>query len=81
MLNNATFTTIDRQNDGRQPSSSCAILYGGPWWYDNSCGYSDLNGEYVMGGKGLSASHGLMWYRWKGNDYSIKVSKMMIRKM
>ncbi|CAG2213475.1 Techylectin-5B,Ficolin-2,Fibroleukin,Fibrinogen-like protein 1,Ficolin-1,Angiopoietin-4 [Mytilus edulis] len=81
LANNVKFTTADRQNDGRPKGVNCAKgYYGGPWWYDYNCGYSDLNGEYVNGGKGLKSGNGLVWNHWKGFSYSMKVTKMMIRK-
>ncbi|XP_076071411.1 fibrinogen C domain-containing protein 1-like [Mytilus galloprovincialis] len=81
LANNMKYTTADRQNDGRQKGKNCAFNhYGGPWWYPTDCGYSDLNGEYVNGGKGLSAGKGVIWNGWRGFSYSMKVTKMMIRK-
>ncbi|CAG2246293.1 Ficolin-2,Fibrinogen-like protein A [Mytilus edulis] len=71
----------DRQNDGDGKGNNCAKNhYGGPWWYSYSCGYSDLNGEYVKGGKGVSGGKGVIWSGWKTFSYSMKVTKMMIRK-
>ncbi|XP_063416435.1 fibrinogen-like protein 1 [Mytilus trossulus] len=81
LANNVKFTTADRQNDGRPNGANCATdHYGGPWWYNYGCGLSDLNGEYVNGGKGLPSGHGLFWNGWKGVSYSMKVTKLMIRK-
>lgn len=74
---NMNFTTADRQNDGRPQSGNCANLRGGPWWYLHGCGYSDLNGEYVNGGKSISSGTGLFWSSWKPYSYSMKITKMM----
>ncbi|CAC5381890.1 unnamed protein product [Mytilus coruscus] len=81
LANKMKFTTADRQNDNRGKGGNCALdHYGGPWWYPYNCGGSDLNGEYVKGGKGLSSGKGVIWRGWKGFSYSMKVTKMMIRK-
>lgn len=81
LANNMKFTTADRQNDNRKKGNNCALdHYEGPWWYPGDCGYSDLNGEYVNGGKGLSGGKGVIWNGWKTFSYSMKVTKMMIRK-
>ncbi|XP_071127531.1 angiopoietin-related protein 7-like [Mytilus edulis] len=81
LANNMQFTTADRQNDGRGKGDNCAKdNYGGPWWYTSMCGSSDLNGEYVNVGKGVSDGKGVVWSGWKGWDYSMKVTKMMMNK-
>ncbi|VDH90821.1 Hypothetical predicted protein [Mytilus galloprovincialis] len=81
LANNMQFTTADRQNDGRGKGFNCAKdNYGGPWWYTSMCGSSDLNGEYVNVGKGVSDGKGVVWNGWKGWDYSMKVTKMMMNK-
>ncbi|CAC5383683.1 unnamed protein product [Mytilus coruscus] len=68
--NNASFTTVDRKNVGRD--TSCAIVNDGPWWYRGSCALSDLNGEYVIGGRGLPLGQSLFWNDWKGPSYSLR---------
>ncbi|CAC5373778.1 Fibrinogen-like protein A,Ryncolin-4,Angiopoietin-related protein 7,Angiopoietin-related protein 1,Ficolin-3,Ficolin-1-B,Ficolin-2,Ryncolin-1,Tenascin-R,Fibrinogen-like protein 1,Tenascin-X,Fibrinogen C domain-containing protein 1-A,Tenascin-N,Ryncolin-3,Fibrinogen C domain-containing protein 1,Ryncolin-2,Techylectin-5B,Angiopoietin-related protein 2,Microfibril-associated glycoprotein 4,Ficolin-1-A,Ficolin-1,Fibrinogen C domain-containing protein 1-B,Angiopoietin-4 [Mytilus coruscus] len=80
LANNEQFATVDRDND-KYPGSCTRNSRGGPWWYRNHCGYSGLNGEYVKGGRGLKRAHGIIWEGWKGFEYSMKVSKMMIRKI
>lgn len=76
------FSTTDNNNDGRRPEVGCTSKkhYGGVWWFPVSCGYSDLNGEYKRGGRGLSAGQGLIWQGWKGFSYSLKGTQMMIRR-
>lgn len=76
------FSTTDNNNDGRRPEVGCTSKkhYGGVWWFPVDCGYSDLNGEYKRGGRGLSAGQGLIWQGWKGFSYSLKGTQMMIRR-
>lgn len=38
------FTTLDRDNDGRN-GENCANTYGGPWWH-YKCSLCSLNGRY-----------------------------------
>ncbi|CAC5374238.1 Fibrinogen-like protein A,Ryncolin-4,Angiopoietin-related protein 7,Angiopoietin-related protein 1,Ficolin-1-B,Techylectin-5A,Ficolin-2,Ryncolin-1,Tenascin-R,Fibrinogen-like protein 1,Angiopoietin-1,Tenascin-X,Fibrinogen C domain-containing protein 1-A,Tenascin-N,Ryncolin-3,Tenascin,Fibroleukin,Fibrinogen C domain-containing protein 1,Ryncolin-2,Angiopoietin-related protein 6,Techylectin-5B,Angiopoietin-related protein 2,Angiopoietin-2,Microfibril-associated glycoprotein 4,Fibrinogen alpha chain,Ficolin-1- len=81
LANNVQFTTDDRDNDGYINNCAHNTTYGGPWWYRYDCGYSDLNGEYIKGGIGLNSGSGVIWNGWKEFTYSLKVSKMMIRKI
>ena len=88
--NNTMFTTIDRQNDGREAKYNCAKQYGGPWWYPRYCGGSDLNGQYYQGGRPprYPSGIGVKWSSFRSGvflvdasmDYSLKDTKMMIRR-
>lgn len=78
--NKQQFSTSDNNNDGRVHSCTFRTMYGGVWWFPPGCGYSDLNGEYQRGGRGLPAGHGLTWDGWKGLSYSLKGTHMMIRR-
>lgn len=71
------FSTKDRDND---PSSDkCAVDFLGAWWY-NDCQRSNLNGQYLSFGSHTSSDHGIEWFTFTGPAYSLKSSKMMIRK-
>ncbi|CAG2196206.1 unnamed protein product [Mytilus edulis] len=79
--NGQAFTTKDKDNDpwkDRHYKNNCGILRQGSWWYTN-CGFSGLNGLYTEGGKG--SYNGIYWYHWKNNQYSMKSSSMMIRRL
>ncbi|CAH3142167.1 unnamed protein product [Porites lobata] len=69
------FSTKDQDNDNW--SKHCAQNFKGAWWHD-SCLYSNLNGPYHHGK--ISTSYiGVIWYHWKGADYSLKRAEMKIR--
>nr|XP_022314587.1 ficolin-2-like [Crassostrea virginica] len=70
--NGMKFTTYDRDND--MSPSNCAVSFKGAWWH-RSCHYSNLNGLY-----GMNTSKGIIWFHWKGYNYSLKQTKMMVRK-
>uniref|UniRef100_A0A1Q3FQF3 Putative ficolin n=1 Tax=Culex tarsalis TaxID=7177 RepID=A0A1Q3FQF3_CULTA len=70
------FSTMDRDNDSHE-TANCATVYSGAWWH-GKCHSSNLNGLYL---KGVTKSYanGMCWKGFKGHNYSLKVSKMMIR--
>ncbi|XP_035670236.1 microfibril-associated glycoprotein 4-like [Branchiostoma floridae] len=76
--NGYRFTTVDRDNDVWP--SHCSQRYGqGGWWF-RSCSHSYLNGRYLGNcGSSCSTWQGLMWYNWRGSDYSLKSVSMKIR--
>ena len=47
-------------------------------WLIFSCGRSNLNGVRYTDPKPPSRAHGIMWYHWLGDHYSLKSSTMMI---
>ena len=65
------FSTRDQDNDAQ--SGSCAVTYKGGWWYGN-CHQANLNGQYSKRG-----SDGVVWYHWKGWEYSLRFTEMKIR--
>ena len=69
------FSTKDQDNDSS--SVNCAVKYKGGWWYGD-CHYSGLNGLYHHGQHSSSAD-GVIWYHWKGWNYSAKRAEMKIR--
>ena len=71
------FSTNDRDND--IIPESCAVLYKGAWWY-KECHYSNLNGAYLFG-RITSFADGVIWYEWKGHYYSLKSTRLMIKKL
>jgi hypothetical protein len=78
-VNNAPFSSKDNDNDfSTSLSVNCAAERRGGWWYrGNSCGTSNLNGEYLAGKHG-SSRRGIYWHYFKGSTYSLKTSQMML---
>ena len=73
--NGGKFSTKDRDRDFK--SGSCAAQYQGAWWY-KSCHQSNLNGRYLFGPHGATAT-GVNWYHFKGHNHSLKRTEMKIR--
>ncbi|XP_061386663.1 ficolin-2-like [Musca vetustissima] len=69
------FSTKDHDND--ESSSNCAVKYTGAWWYEK-CHDSNLNGSYLRG-KNTKSGQGVVWYQFKGSDYSFKFVEMILR--
>ena len=70
--NGQKFSTPDRDND--VTSTHCAVY--GPWWH-KSCYYSLLTGKYHTSGR--PRTYGIIWFNWKGWNYSLLVADMKIR--
>ncbi|CAG2196644.1 unnamed protein product [Mytilus edulis] len=76
--NGNSFSTKDSDNDNH-PTNHCATSYLGAWWF-NRCVTSDLNGQYFL--MTPDAAHrGVYWRLWKGINYSLKGSLMMMRRV
>ncbi|XP_035788010.1 ficolin-1-like [Anopheles albimanus] len=74
---NESFSTYDRDNS--KAHFNCAAKFGGAWWFYR-CHKSNLNGDYLRGKLPESQdSKGIMWNSFRGSQYSLKSSKMMIR--
>ncbi|XP_039147332.1 uncharacterized protein LOC6739559 isoform X1 [Drosophila simulans] len=73
--NNSPFSTYNKDND--RSSLNCASMLKGGWWW-KSCGRG-LNGLYLHDPQDITARQGIVWFRWRGWDYTLKKSKMMIR--
>ncbi|XP_046736625.1 uncharacterized protein LOC124405626 isoform X2 [Diprion similis] len=73
--NNSPFSTYNRDND--RSSLNCASMLKGGWWW-KSCGRG-LNGLYLNDPQDLTARQGIVWFRWRGWDYTLKKALMMIK--
>ena len=70
------FSTKDQNND--MWNRGCATSFKGDWWY-KACHDSNLNGMY-LGGNHTTFADGIEWRAWTGYYYSLKSTKMMIRR-
>lgn len=70
------FSTFDHDVLGH----GCARLYVGAWWYDQ-CQRSNLNGQYLEGGRfeAKLSGRGITWMSWRGYDYGYKSVQLLIR--
>ena len=74
--NGMMFSTKDKDNDINQ--NSCAQIYKGAWWFTR-CHSSNLNGKY-LGGQHSNFANGIIWNTWTGGFYSLKSTRMMIKR-
>ncbi|CAG2054531.1 unnamed protein product, partial [Timema podura] len=87
--NNSPFSTYNRSVVNRETESdlsawdndrsslNCASMLKGGWWW-KSCGRG-LNGLYLNDPQDLTARQGIVWFRWRGWDYTLKKAVMMIK--
>lgn len=68
------FSTHDR--DSTTYGDGCATVFHGAWWY-NRCHHSNLNGAYGS----TAFGKGVVWFPWLGQQYSLKISEMKIRRI
>ena len=77
-LNGMKFSTRDNEND-KSGDYNCADYYNGAWWF-NACFRPHLNGRYYTNPTEAAAWHGIIWYDWKGDSYSLKFTEMKTRR-
>jgi ficolin len=77
--NGRHFSTFDMDRD--RTGWNCAIQDHGGWWY-RGCAYANLNGEYITPGtkRPLRNEGGMIYRPFKGRE-SLKVSKIMFRRV
>ena len=68
---------LTKDHRGTGASARCPVAHKGAWWY-NSCHDSNLNGQYIRGNH-TSYADGVNWRQWKGYQYSLKTTIMMIK--
>ncbi|KAG0717566.1 Ficolin-2 [Chionoecetes opilio] len=69
------FSTHDQDNDTY--GNNCAVQFRGAWWY-RACHHANLNG-YQHQGNHSSFADGINWHAWRGYNYSLRRTSMMIR--
>ncbi|XP_032810862.1 angiopoietin-2-like [Petromyzon marinus] len=75
-MGNPEFSTRDVDNDAC--ACKCSQMSSGGWWFD-ACGPSNLNGAYYGGGQYRGRINGVKWHYWRGVNYSLRETVMMIR--
>ena len=70
------FSTKDKDND--RFKTSCAQMFEGGWWFKD-CLQSHLNGKYIRG-EHSDSGDGIVWKGWKGEYYSLKTTRMMVKR-
>jgi hypothetical protein len=75
--NGMKFSTLDKDNDMADPDWSCAVEYGGAWWYNN-CYESHLNGKYVND-TANSNYKAMCWWSLKSDYRSLKNTQMKLK--
>uniref|UniRef100_A0A1X7TKI2 Fibrinogen C-terminal domain-containing protein n=1 Tax=Amphimedon queenslandica TaxID=400682 RepID=A0A1X7TKI2_AMPQE len=76
--NGMKFTTRGNDND-KKGGTNCADEFNGAWWF-NYCFQSHLNGPYYSNPAAGGNSNGIIWYDWKGYDYSLRFTEMKTRR-
>ncbi|XP_067248829.1 angiopoietin-1-like isoform X1 [Chanodichthys erythropterus] len=76
VINGADFSTKDMDNDNC--ICKCALMLTGGWWFD-ACGPSNLNGMYYTSEQNSGKLDGIKWHYFKGPNYSLRATTMMIR--
>ena len=73
------FSTYDEDND--KTSLNCAdSAYTQSGWWLNNCDKADLNAYYYTSSATGNNNKGIIWYPWHNYQYSLKATKMMLRK-
>ncbi|KAL1375670.1 hypothetical protein pipiens_017366 [Culex pipiens pipiens] len=70
------FSTLDAKNDVYK-TGNCAVQFEGAWWY-SACHGANLNGLYVKGAVTTYANM-MCWKTFKGYNYGLERSRMLIR--
>ena len=78
-MNNAQFSTYDRDNDVHT-TTNCALTYHGAWWY-TGCHNSNLNGLYSPVGTVANYAINVCWSCARGFYYSFKKTEMKMRRV
>ena len=77
-LSGVLFSTTDNDNDFSY-KVNCAVKYTGGWWYyGQQCGYSNLNGQYLLGSTSVDKT-GVYWEFFGGRRMSLQSSVMKVR--
>uniref|UniRef100_A0A8D0HUU9 Angiopoietin 4 n=1 Tax=Sphenodon punctatus TaxID=8508 RepID=A0A8D0HUU9_SPHPU len=77
LLQGTNFSTRDSDNDNCL--CKCAQMLSGGWWFD-ACGLSNLNGIYYPARHNIRKLNGIRWHYFQGPSYSLKGTRMMIRR-
>uniref|UniRef100_A0A8C6U3K4 Microfibril associated protein 4 n=1 Tax=Neogobius melanostomus TaxID=47308 RepID=A0A8C6U3K4_9GOBI len=68
--NNMKFSTFDKDQDLSTTRNCAKVFLGASWFRD--CHNANLNGVYRWGADSTIYAVGVVWFSWKGHDYSLK---------
>nr|XP_034322681.1 microfibril-associated glycoprotein 4 [Crassostrea gigas] len=77
VMNSMMFSTWDQDND--VTTHNCAVIHKSGWWH-RSCNCANPNGLYLAGETTLY-NQGVTYHPWRDKYYSLKSTRLMVRRV